>query len=76
MAAMARATSGAVVQRRDRPWRVMRFFGGQATGAVTGRLPGWCRSGYFTKYQYSGVRLSVGLCGVTPLRLLAISVIW
>jgi hypothetical protein len=29
---------------------------------------------YFTKYQFSGVMPSVGLCGRTPLRLLAISV--
>ena len=31
-------------------------------------------SGYFTKYQFSGLMLSVGLCGLTPLRLLATSV--
>src|SRR5690348_4199856 len=35
---------------------------------------GSCARHYFTKYQYSGVMLSVGLCGTTPLRLLAISV--
>src|SRR5215510_14554323 len=31
---------------------------------------------YFTKYQFSGFMESVGLCGVTPLRLLTISVSW
>jgi hypothetical protein len=37
-----------------------------------GRAPrGWC---YFTKYQFSGLMLSVELCGVTPLRLSATSV--
>src|ERR1051325_11471000 len=30
--------------------------------------------GYFTKYQFSGLMASVGLCGRTPFRLLAISV--
>ena len=34
------------------------------------------RWGYLTKYQFSGLMLSVGLCGVTPLRLPAISVSW
>jgi hypothetical protein len=48
---------------------------GQAAGRA-GRLPRGCWSGYLTKYQYSGVRLSVGLCGVTPLRSFAISVTW
>jgi hypothetical protein len=33
-------------------------------------------AGYFTKYQFSGLMLSVGLCGVTPRRLPAISVSW
>jgi hypothetical protein len=33
----------------------------------------WC---YFVKYQFSGLMLSVVLCGVTPLRLLATSVSW
>ena len=32
--------------------------------------------GYLVKYQFSGLMLSVVLCGVTPFRLLAISVSW
>jgi hypothetical protein len=31
---------------------------------------------HFTKYQFSGVMLSVGLCGSTPFKLLATSVSW
>ena len=37
----------------------------------SGRPPG-----YLVKYQFSGLMLSVVLCGVTPRRLLAISVSW
>ncbi len=32
------------------------------------------RAGYFTEYQFSGVMLSVGLCGSTPFSLLFTSV--
>jgi len=32
--------------------------------------------GYFTKYQFSGLMLSVGLSGSTPCRLLVISLSW
>ena len=39
-----------------------------------GVAPDHMWNGYFTKYQFSGLRASVGLCGVTPLRLFTISV--
>ena len=39
-----------------------------------GVAPDHMWNGYFTKNQFSGLRASVGLCGVTPLRLFTISV--
>jgi hypothetical protein len=45
---------------------------GAAVGVPRRGLP----SRYFTKYQFSGLMLSVVLCGVTPLRLSVISVSW
>ncbi len=42
------------------------------SGSVTPAGPGG--RAYLTKYQSSGLMLSVGLCGLTPRRLLATSV--
>ena len=39
-------------------------------------LTGRAATRYFTKYQFSGLMLSVALCGRAPFRLLAISVSW
>jgi hypothetical protein len=50
-------------------------FCGQPAAAPPVRWRGY-GSRYFTKYQFSGLMLSVGLCGLTPWRLLATSVSW
>ena len=42
--------------------------------ATAGALSG--RGCYFTKYQSSGLMVRVGLSGVAPLRLVAISLSW
>src|SRR6516225_4967832 len=68
--------SGLVRNRVCRRAGRRRGWGAQARGNLTPaaeqRLPGYGEC--FTKYQVSGSMESVGLCGVTPLRLLAISV--
>ena len=51
--------------------------GPESRGFAVGGRPGAARPlRYFVKYQFSGLMLSVVLCGVTPLRLLATSVSW
>ena len=64
-------TLAAYCRSPGHPDRAPNGAGGRPRPPAPGR-----QLGYFVKYQFSGRMLSVVLCGVTPFRLLTISVSW